>query len=210
MNSINVTSEWLNWFYSERIQLITTIDNREMLTKTLKGHIQGDHLNYTMVFKIIEIFLIEFDFLKVDKIRLVWSERLEKENLQFFNQGENFESWKENVLKSNHTFENSFGGDYEDPTELYYNYSIYKQDHNLELYKYGQTDRAAIYLWYNPEMNITNYEINLELRTALFSSDEQFMLQLPDNCIKQNNALLDKAKNHTIEKLKKIENLFLS
>lgn len=204
MNTLRVTSKWLNWFHKEAIEVVTTINNSEIFIKTYKGHIQGNYLNYTTLFQLIETTLDAFNFLKVDNIRLVWSEKLENNNLQFFKQNENFEIWKENIIKGNYEFENSFGGNYEDLTEIYYNYSVNTECGDFFLYTYNHKDRISIYIWYNPITGTTNYEINIELIKALFFIDENLEFLLPDNYIEQNKVLLAETENKITEKLKAI------
>ena len=190
MKTLQVTNEWLNKFHEERIELITTIDNREIFTKTIKGDLEGNHLNYITVFRLIETLVDVFGFMKIDSIRLIWSEKLDDDGLQFFKNEDDFESWKENVLDGKYEFENSFVGDYEDSTDIYYNYSVDAEGIDESLYIYDQMDRAGIYIWYNPNTDTTHFSINIELRKALFFRNENTEWQLPDDCLKYNKALL--------------------
>lgn len=192
MKTLQVTSEWLSRFHSENIQLVTTIDNRELFTKTISGKIQGNHLNYSTILKSVEGFIYACCFLKIEKIKLVWTEKLENDNFQILKQNNDFYAWKENVLKGNYEIENLYGQDFEDSTSVFYNYVINVDGEILSLYKYDQTEETAIYFWYNPQTDTTNYLINVELRKALFVKDNNFDFHLPDSILNQNKSLLNR------------------
>jgi hypothetical protein len=204
MKALQVTSNWLKWFQSENIELVTTIDDREMFTKIIKGEIHGNQLSYKTVFKLVESFLSVFCFLKIEKIRLVWCEKLENDNLQFYNYENSFENWKCDVLKRDYEMENSFEADYEDSTEIYYNYSVNADGKDLSLYQFEQTDRTAIFLWYNPKTDTTIYTINTVLRKALFSIDKNFEVHLPDDFIEHNEIILAQIDDKIMNKIKAV------
>jgi hypothetical protein len=84
MSVLNVTKEWISWFRTEQIQFVTTIDNKEMFIKTIEGNFQGNQLSYDTTFNLLDAVMTNFCFLEVDKIRLVWSEKLDQNNLQFY------------------------------------------------------------------------------------------------------------------------------
>ena len=155
-------------------------------------------------FKLVDSFLSAFDFLIIDYIRLIWCEKLKNDNLQLSNRGDTFEDWKESVLKGNYEFENSFGGDYEDPTNIYYNYLLDAEGKDMSLYKYNQTDGTLIFLWYNPKTDTTMYSIDIELRKALFSIDKYFDVHLPDDFIEHNKIMLAQAEDKIMSMFKTI------
>ncbi len=204
MKKLKVTIDWLNWFHKEAIEVITTIDNKELFSKSLEGEVSGNHLSYNTVFKLVDSFLSAFDFLIIDYIRLIWCEKLKNDNLQLSNRGDTFEDWKESVLKGNYEFENSFGGDYEDPTNIYYNYLLDAEGKDMSLYKYNQTDGTLIFLWYNPKTDTTMYSIDIELRKALFSIDKYFDVHLPDDFIEHNKIMLAQAEDKIMSMFKTI------
>lgn len=189
MKTLKVTSDWLFWFHSEKIEIVSTIDNREMLTTNFEGKIDGDKLNYITVFKLIDTIIEAFCFLKIEKIRLNWTENIEKDNLQFFEKNSSYHEWKECVLKGPYNIENSYGLDYEDSVDIYFNYLLDVNKQIDYLYNFGQTDKISIYLLYNPNLDITNYKIKIELRKALFYHDSNFNKQLTDVCLKNNETL---------------------
>jgi hypothetical protein len=203
MNKLNVTKEWVKWFHKEAIEVVGTIDNREMFTQTFEGNFIGDQLNYKTVFKLIDAFVSSYDFLELDYIRLVWSKELENKNLQFYRSENDFLVWKKNVIDDNFEIENSYLGDYEDPSEIFYNYCLNADGEEISLYKYSSNDRTAIYLWYNLKTKTTHYSINIEFRRSLFMIDKRFETNLSSNCIEFNNRLLANAKIKLLEKLKK-------
>jgi hypothetical protein len=94
-------------------------------------------------------------------------------------------------LKKKLELENSYINGYNDSTEFFFNYSIDAEGDRFLLYSGKQTDRAAIYSWYNPKTNITSYSIKIELRKALFVSDENNEVHLPNHFIEQNFNLID-------------------
>ena len=202
MAKLKVTKEWLNWFHKEAIEVVGTIDSREMFIQTIEGNFLGNQLNYETVFKLIDAFISSYDFLQLDYIRLIWSEELEKKNLQFYRNENDFLVWKENVIKYNFEIENSYYGDYEDPSEIFYNYYLDAEGEEISLYKYNINDRVAIYLYYNLKTNTTCYSIQIEFRKSLFMIDNLFQTNLPESYIEFNNYLREIAKIKMLKKLK--------
>lgn len=199
MKSLKVTKDWFALFRSETIELITTIDNKELFTKAINGQIAGNHLNYSVVFKIINAFITSFCFLGIRGIRMIWSEKLERDNLQFYNYGNSFQTWKNNIVRGNYELENSFGNDYEDPINIYYNYLVDAEGEIFSLFQYGQTDVAAMYLWYDKNKDITYYSITIELRKALFLNNINYKEHLPVYCMEYNCKLLAEAEGLFID-----------
>lgn len=201
MNKLKVTKEWIKWFHNETVEIVTTIDNRELFTQTFEGNFPGDQLNYKTVFKLIDAFISSYNFLELDCIRLIWSEELENKNSQFHRSENNFLVWKENVIKDNFEIENSYLGDYEDPSEIFHNYCLNAEGAKKSLYKYGTNDRTAIYLWYNVKTKTTHYSISIEFRKSLFMIDKLFETNLPPVYIEFNNYLKTTAETKMLEKL---------
>jgi len=201
MSKLKVTKNWLNWFQQNTIELVTTTDNRELFIHSIEGKFSGDQLNYETVFKLIDAFISSYDFLELEYFRLIWSEELGKKNLQFYRKGDDFLAWKKSVINSQFEIENSYTGDYEDQTEIFYNYSI-DHEEDISLYKYGINDRTAIYLWYNLKNITTHYSILIEFRKSLFMIDNSFENNLPQDYIDFNNNLKETSKMKMLEKLK--------
>lgn len=205
MNKLKVTKEWLNWFHNETIELVTTIDNRELFIQTFEGNFAGDQLNYETVFKLIDAFISSYDFLELDYIRLIWSEELEKKNLQFHRNKSDFAVWKESVIKYNFEIENSYAGDYEDPSEIFYNYFLNANGKEVLLYNHAQNDRTGIYLWYNVKTKTTHFSISIEFRKSLFMIDKRFEINLPLDYLEFNTNLKATAEIKMLQKLKEYD-----
>lgn len=200
-NKLKVTKEWLNWFHKEAIEVVGTIDNREMFTQIFEGNFLGDHLNYKTVFKLIDAFISSYNFLELDYIRLIWSKELENKNLQFYRNKKDFLVWKKNVTEDSFEIENSYLGDYEDSSEIFYNYCLFAEGEEIALYKYSTNDRTAIYLWYNLKTKTTHYSIHIEFRKSLFMIDKRFETNLPQDYLELNNSLKIAAELKMLKKL---------
>jgi hypothetical protein len=204
MKTLVVSKQWYDWFNQSRIELVTTIDNRELFITTIKGEIPGNQLNYHTIFKLIEAYKDAFSFLAIDKIRLEWSEDLSKQDFQFNNQGEEYYSWKDSILKKNFEIENSYFSDYGDCTEVFYNYYIDQEEESSTLYHCNHFDRTALFLWFVPQTNLTFFKFEIELRKSLFKLDENFEINLPKNFLKQNLALLKNSEKILLSKLNEL------
>ncbi len=195
-----VSDEWYNWFCNDVIELVTTIDNRESFTESIQGELDGNQINYQTVFKLLDAFTKAFNFLQVEEIRLMWCEELN--DLQFYYSGQDYEIWKENVLKNEFIIDWQSFAEYEDPTEIFYNYSISVNNENKSLHKYNSLDRTAIYLWYNPLKNITHYLLEIELKKSLFRFDDYCEINLSNCYTEQNMKVLEMSKHKFLNELK--------
>ncbi|MBE8723985.1 hypothetical protein [Flavobacterium hungaricum] len=147
-NTLKVTKEWLDQFHEKNIEYITTIDNRELFTAVFNGEFPGNQFNYETVFKIIEAFISSYHFIKIDYIRLIWSEKLTENNLQFLKNGEDYSLWKEKILAYNFEIDTTHFPDIEDSTDIFCNYSIDVDGEERTLYQ-SINDRIAIHLFFN-------------------------------------------------------------
>ncbi|MBF7089947.1 hypothetical protein IUY40_00080 [Flavobacterium sp. ALJ2] len=201
MKNLKVPKDWLTSFHNETIELITTIDNRELFIQTIKGSFPNTQLNYETVFRLIEAFISSYDFLEIEEIRLIWSEGLKKTNLQFYRNINDFSVWKETVIKNNFEIDSSSFGDIEDSSDIFYNYYLNVEGEDILLYNYAQNDRTGIYLWYNPKTNTTNYSFVIEFRKSLFMIDKLFEINLPEDYLEFNNNLKATAEIKMLKKL---------
>ncbi len=191
MHKLKVSNNWLDWFQNENIELVTFIDNRELLIKRLKGEFNGNCLNYSTYFRLIDIFKYNFPFLKIENIRLVFSKNLAEDNLQFCRKSDNYNTWKKKILDGDY----NINQDFEDSTDIYFNYFIDVVGIKESLlYKYDTSDSASIYLYYDQKVDTTFYKMDVELRKALFTFDENFDTHLPIDYINNNSRLLAKAE----------------
>lgn len=202
MKNLKVSKDWLISFHSEAIELVTTIDNRELFIQTIKGSFPNTKLNYETVFKLIEAFISSYDFLKIEEIRLMWSKEFKKTNLQFYRNENDFLVWKKTVIKNNFEIDSSSFGDIEDSSDIFYNYCLNVNGEDVLLYNYAQNDRTGIYLWYNPKTNTTNYSFVIEFRKSLFMIDKRFETNLPQDYLELNNSLKIAAELKMLKKLK--------
>jgi hypothetical protein len=194
-----VSNEWYKWFRKESIELVTTIDDRELFTEYIQGIYKGNQVNYQTVFKLLDTFKKAFNFLLIENIRLIWCDELK--DLQFYNKRQDFEIWKENIIKEGFTIDWQSFFEYEDITDIYYNYILNVEGENSNLYQYNQTDRTAFYIWYNSTTNITHYKIEIELRKSLFKLDDNFKINLSNRDTEQNMRVLAISKQEFLNEL---------
>ncbi|MFK7033370.1 hypothetical protein [Flavobacterium oreochromis] len=200
MDSIKVSKYWLDWFHNESIELVTTIDNSELFIESIQGNFKGNQVNYQTVFKLLDAFIKSFDFLMVEEIRLIWCDELK--DLQFYYAGQDYKIWKESILQEGFKIDWQSFAEYEDCTDIYYNYNLIVEGENSNLYKYNQNDRTAIYLWYNLTTDTTYYKIEIELRKSLFKLDDNFEISISDSNIEHNKRVLELSKNMFLIELK--------
>ncbi|MFK7002180.1 hypothetical protein [Flavobacterium oreochromis] len=200
MDSIKVSKYWLDWFHNESIELVTTIDNSELFIESIQGNFKGNQVNYQTVFKLLDAFIKSFDFLMVEEIRLIWCDELK--DLQFYYAGQDYKIWKESILQEGFKIDWQSFAEYEDCTDIYYNYNLIVEGENSNLYKYNQNDRTAIYLWYNLTTDTTYYKIEIELRKSLFKLDDNFEISISDSNIEHNKIVLELSKNMFLIELK--------
>ena len=201
-DSLKVSKEWYSWFCNGDIEALTTIDNREMFTETIQVQFKGNCINYLTVFKLLDIFKKTFNFLLIEKIRLIWCEDLK--DLQFYHVGQDYEIWKENIKKNGFNIDWVLFAEYEDSTEIFNNYIVNVGGDKTYLYKHNSIDRTAIYLWYNPTTDISHYKLEIELRKSLFKLDYKFNIHLPNSYTAQNMKVLETSKHDCLNELESL------
>jgi hypothetical protein len=186
---LKVTDDWLTWFQKERIELVTTIDNRELMSISVKKEFQGEKISYNSILAIIAKFRHFFDWLDITEIRLEHSEEIDKAELQFYRAGE-FDIWRDKVLRDFSFALPEKDDVYEDSSNIFYNYRLKIDGTSGSLYMYSTRDVASIFTYYDEDADKTTCTVNIELRKNLFEVDDKFDVNLPKDYLEHNSRLL--------------------